>query len=62
MILEWGIEEGNLPLMSTANVQNLMARGARRDPNQRDPNRDWCYGMLDVYNIFCSLRSGLQVV
>lgn len=59
MILEWGIVKGNLPLMSTADVKNLMVRGARRDPNLNYPNREWGYGILDVFNIFSGLRSGL---
>lgn len=59
MILEWGIVKGNIPLMNTADIKILMARGARRDPNLEYPNRDWGYGILDVYKIFSSLRSGL---
>lgn len=56
MILEWGITKGNLPILNTTDVKILMIRGARRDTNLRYPNREWGYGILDVYNIFDILR------
>lgn len=59
MLLEWGIVKGNIPLMNTADIKNLMARGAKRDPNLTYPNRDWGYGILNVFNIFSSFRSGI---
>lgn len=59
MILEWGIVRGNLPSISTADVKVLMIRGAKRNTSLTYPNRDWGYGILDVYNIFNSLRSGI---
>jgi hypothetical protein len=34
----------------------FMIRGARRDLEQKYPNRDWGYGILDVFNIFDTLR------
>ena len=57
LILEWGIVRGNLPGISTVEVKKLLIRGARRDDNIIYPNRDWGYGILDIYNVFNSLRT-----
>ncbi|RDU23708.1 S8 family peptidase [Anaerosacchariphilus polymeriproducens] len=59
IILEWGIVNGNLPLIKTSDVKGLMIRGARRDPTLTYPNQDWGYGILNVYHIFESLRSSI---
>ncbi len=59
MLMEWGVVQGNLPDMNTVTVKNLMIRGARRDVNIVYPNRDWGYGILDIYNVFDSLRAGI---
>jgi hypothetical protein len=61
MLLEWGIIRNNLPGMRTIEFKKLVMRGARRDKSLRYPNRDWGYGILDVYNIFDSLRTGIVV-
>ncbi len=58
MILEWGITKGNLQGMSTIEINKLIMRGARRDAGLEYPNRDWGFGILDIYNVFDSLRSG----
>jgi hypothetical protein len=36
-----------------------MIRGARRSVELTYPNRDWGYGILDVYNIFDAIRSSI---
>lgn len=59
ILLEWGIVNGNLPIINTEDIKTLMIRGARRDPQIEYPNREWGYGILDVYNIFDSLRRGI---
>lgn len=61
MLMEWAVVRGNLPVMSTIEMKKLMMRGARRDIDTIYPNRDWGYGILDVFNIFDSLRSGIIV-
>ncbi|MGF7145816.1 subtilisin family serine protease [Anaerotaenia torta] len=58
MLLEWAIVRGNQPSLNTLDMKIFMIRGARRELNIRYPNRDWGYGILDVYNIFDSLRIG----
>ncbi|MBP1755199.1 MAG: hypothetical protein H6Q59_1597 [Firmicutes bacterium] len=59
MLFEWGIVNGGYPLMSTQDMKIFMIRGARRNIDMAYPNRDWGYGILDVYNIFESLRREL---
>ena len=57
LILEWGIVRGNYPDIDTVEVKKFMIRGAKRLPGTIYPNRDWGYGILDVYNVFYYLRS-----
>ncbi|MDF2944683.1 MAG: hypothetical protein K0S01_3541 [Herbinix sp.] len=61
MLLEWGIIRGNLTSMSSVEMKKLMIRGAKRDVDLDYPNRDWGYGILDIYNIFDTLRTGITV-
>ncbi len=58
MIFEWGVVKGNLIGISTVEINKLLMRGARRNEGVEYPNRDWGYGILDVYNVYDSLRSG----
>lgn len=58
MLLEWGIVRGNQPTMNTLDMKIFMIRGARRNVNLKYPNRDWGYGILDIFNIFDTLRIG----
>lgn len=56
MLLQWGIETGYYSMLDSVEIKNLLIRGARRDPNNTYPNKEWGYGILDVYNTFNSLR------
>lgn len=56
MLLEWGIINGKYPKMNTVDMKIFMIRGARRDTNMKYPNNDWGYGILDVFNVFDSIR------
>ncbi|MDD3174097.1 MAG: S8 family peptidase [Herbinix sp.] len=58
MLLEWAIVKGNQPSLNTRDMKIFMIRGARRNVELKYPNRDWGYGILDVYNIFDALRIG----
>lgn len=59
MLLEWGIVDNNFPRMNTLDMKVFMIRGARREIDTTYPNRDWGYGILDVFNIFDAIRTGL---
>ncbi|MDF2542216.1 MAG: hypothetical protein K0S47_1934 [Herbinix sp.] len=61
ILLEWGIVKNNIPTMSTIEMKKLMIRGARRDENMEYPNRDWGYGIVDIFNVFDSLRTEIVV-
>lgn len=56
MLMEWGIVQDKYPNMSTKDMKVFMIRGARRNIDIKYPNRDWGYGILDVFNIFDSIR------
>lgn len=56
MLLEWGIVRGNFLSFASIEIKNFLIRGARRSPNLTYPNRDWGYGILDIFNAFDVLR------
>jgi subtilisin family serine protease len=56
LLFEWAIVKGNQPSINTLDMKIFMIRGARRDLELEYPNRDWGYGILDVFNIFDILR------
>jgi len=56
MLLEWGISRGNYTQLDSVGIKNFLIRGAKRDPNKTYPNKEWGYGILDIYNSFASLR------
>ncbi len=56
MLLEWGIIRGNVKYLDGADIKNLLIRGAEREPGMPYPNREWGYGILDVYGVFEIMR------
>lgn len=60
LILEWGIVRGNYPGIDSVEVKKFIIRGAQTNPSLTYPNRDWGYGMLDIYNVFNVLRAEPQ--
>jgi subtilisin family serine protease len=57
ILLEWGIIRRNFPQIGTVEIRNLLIRGAIRDPNLTYPNKEWGYGIMDLYNTFDTLRA-----
>lgn len=55
-ILNWAIEEGNINFFSNATLKNILIRGTRRTEQRSYPNREWGYGILDVYHAFEVIR------
>ena len=55
-LLGWGIVEGNYPTMSEASVKSYLIRGAQRNAALTDPNREFGYGTLDLFQTFLRLR------
>ena len=60
MLLEWGMVRGNYPNMGTVELKIFLIRGARRNQGMSYPNRDWGYGILDIFNTFDVIRSEQQ--
>lgn len=56
MILEWGIIKGNNRSMDSHQIKKYLIRGVKRNPNLTYPNREWGYGMVNIYGTFNSLR------
>lgn len=56
LALEWGTVRGNHPGMDSVEVKNFFIRGAKRRENLNYPNRDWGYGILDIFNVFNLMR------
>ncbi|HCR40087.1 MAG TPA: hypothetical protein DIW41_04230 [Lachnospiraceae bacterium] len=61
MVLEWGFVRENLFGLSTTEIKKLLLRGARRDAAITYPNPEWGYGILDIFNVFDSLRINIIV-
>ncbi|RDU21953.1 S8 family peptidase [Anaerosacchariphilus polymeriproducens] len=57
MILEWANTSKAIPNISTIELKKLLLRGARRKTDVEYPNREWGYGILDIYNVFNALRT-----
>lgn len=55
-LLSWGITGQNDMMLNTSSAKAILIRGARRNPNVTYPNREWGYGMLDLYNAFLRMR------
>lgn len=60
ILLEWGIVKNNYPGIDSVEVKKFLIRGASRVPTQTYPNRDWGYGIIDIYNVFDILRADIQ--
>ncbi|MDE6023841.1 MAG: S8 family peptidase [Lachnospiraceae bacterium] len=56
LILQWGIVDGNSPLMTGSSIKQMLIRGADRVNPLKYPNRIWGYGVLDLFGAFEALR------
>lgn len=55
-VFQWAFVEENAPDFSNAAMKNVLIRGARKTEERSYPNREWGYGILDVYQAFINLR------
>lgn len=60
LMLEWGTVRGNDPGMDTNAIKNQLLRGARRRQNIMYPNRDWGYGIMDIFRVFENMRADIE--
>lgn len=56
LLMEWGIIDGNQPGMDTRELNRLITVGSKRLPGIVYPNREFGYGILDIMQIFESIR------
>ncbi|HEX3022402.1 MAG TPA: S8 family serine peptidase, partial [Lachnospiraceae bacterium] len=56
MILEWGVVRGNEPNLDTIEVKNYLIRSSVKSPNVTYPNREWGYGIINIYKVFDVLK------
>lgn len=56
LLMEWGIVQGNVPTMDGSAVQRFLIRGARRPETYSYPNKNWGFGLLDLYGSFRAIR------
>ncbi|MDD3795139.1 MAG: S8 family peptidase [Lachnospiraceae bacterium] len=55
LLVQWSLEKGMGKLLSSEEIKNLLYRGAVRSDLLYYPNKEWGYGMLNIYGIFESL-------
>lgn len=56
LILEWAITNGNFPNITNNEIKSFLIRGAIRTPDKIYPDRDFGYGMLNIFNSFKLIR------
>lgn len=56
LLMEWGIVKGFYPRLDSVEIKKFLIRGATRDSNLTYPNRDWGYGIIDLYNVLNVIR------
>lgn len=59
MILEWGVVRGNEPGLDTIGVKNYLIRSSIKIPVLPYPNREWGYGIINIFNAFDVLKRRL---
>ena len=57
LLMQWGMEQIPPRIFNTSELKSLFIRGAERSSDKLYPNREWGYGILDVYQVFASLQS-----
>lgn len=56
LIVEWGLVKGKMVYMDTIEVKQFLIRGVKRGATATYPNKEWGFGMIDIYRTFDSLR------
>lgn len=57
LLVQWGLERIPPVYFTTNELKSYLIRGARREDSLIYPNREWGYGILDLYNSFLSLMT-----
>lgn len=56
LLLEWAIKRQYARNVNSVNIKNYILRGARREEGRTYPNKEWGYGVLDIYEALNKLR------
>ena len=56
LMMEWILYRLQQRTIDSTQIRNLLVLGTERRPNEVYPNREWGYGMLNVYNTFETIR------
>ena len=56
ILLSWAVSSQNAYVVNTPVAKSILIRGARRRPGAVYPNREWGYGILDLYQSFLAMR------
>lgn len=56
LLLEWVLLRMNNPSIDSYQVKSILTIGAQRPPGIQFPNREWGYGLLDLYNTLLEIR------
>ncbi len=59
MILEWAVVRGNEPGLDTIEVKNYLIRGSIKKPGLTYPNREWGYGIINIFKVYDILKRRL---
>lgn len=58
LLQEYGSRNGNMRIMTTPAIKNILISGCGRKHGIKYPNREWGYGTLNLYNSIDNLRRG----
>ena len=56
LMQEWAIVQGNDLSLNGQNMRFYLIQGADRPGAYDYPNREWGYGMVNIYDAFLSMR------
>ncbi len=57
LLMEWILKRMNNPSVDSYQVKSILTIGAQRPPGVQFPNREWGYGLLDLYNALLEIRN-----
>ena len=56
LLLEWILGKMGNTSVDSYQVKSILMIGAQRPPGVQFPNREWGYGLLDLYNALNEIR------
>ena len=56
LMFEWGIVEGNAPVITGNRLRTILIRGCSRDETRQYRNPQWGYGKLNLIKTFNTFR------